>query len=155
MMKPEKFMRSDCGQFLYGYADEWDSSLPTVGFVMLTTPAFGDQSVNRCIAKARQLGGGGISVVYLLPQLNLNNHGYCQHRVEGLLVDQLEECVPVIACWGKAGAHAERVAWYLEQVKEAGFTMTLHVLGFDKDGEPLAISTKHHKTVPTVWRLEG
>lgn len=153
MTKPENFIRSDCRQYLFGYSDEWDNRLPTIGFVMLTPSEPGVQMIHRCITKAHQLNGGGISIVYLLPQLNPNDREFDHDHVDRLLVAQLEVCLPVIACWGNEGAHSDRVAWYLDQVKEAGYTMTLHTLGFDKAGHPLEVGPKTHKAVPKLWSL--
>ncbi|NHC63087.1 hypothetical protein [Paenalcaligenes suwonensis] len=132
-----------------GYRNQWDASVPSVGFVFLRAPLDIDRvSVQDCEIKAKAMGGGGVDLLFLDPYSFRDDYW---PEVSAWALEQLEQCQPVIACWWGKQGRAETVDKYLDLVCESGYRTTLQHFGV-KRGVPQFFNA-FRSAKPSQWRL--
>ncbi|MGG4774848.1 hypothetical protein ACLO87_09465 [Paenalcaligenes sp. Me52] len=132
-----------------GYRNQWDASVPSVGFVFLREPLSIDRvSIRDCEIKAKAMGGGGVDLLFLDPHIARDAYWT---EVGTWALEQLERCQPVIACWWDLHGRTEIVDKYLKLVCDFGYRNTLHHFGL-KRGVPQIFNALKN-TKPMLWRL--
>lgn len=144
------FTRSKDNRCSIGYRNQWDASVPSVGFVFLRLPLDIERvTIQDCEIKAKAMGGGGVDLLFLDPYSFRDDYW---PEVSAWALEQLEQCQPVIACWwGKTGRW-DTVEKYLNLVRESGYRNTLHHFGVSKWGVPQWFNA-FRNTKPSQWRL--
>ncbi|NHC62192.1 DUF1643 domain-containing protein [Paenalcaligenes suwonensis] len=133
-----------------GYRKQWDESSAAIGFVFFHPFWWSDPVGSReCEAKARNLGGGGVDVLFLDPHFK---SGDLCDEVRVKAIEQLEQCQPVIACWWGKDGSPRTAEQYLELVRDSGYRNTLQHFGVDKKGRPKRFNAIA-RTKPIPWRL--
>ena len=144
-----QYYRSKDRSCCIGYRNQWGASVPSVGFVFLREPLSIDRvSVGNCEMKAKAMGGGGVDLLFLDP--NIARDAYWPEVSEWAL-EQLGQCQPVIACWWDKLSRTAIADKYLELVRESGYSNTLYHFGL-KRGVP-QIFNAFKSTKPMLWRL--
>lgn len=132
-----------------GYRNQWDASVPSVGFVFLREPLSIDRvSIRDCEIKAKAMGGGGVDLLFLDPDIARDAYW---PEVSAWAAEQLEQCQPVIACWWDKQSRVEIADKYLDLVRESGYRTTLHHFGL-KRGVPQLFNALRN-TKPMLWRF--
>jgi hypothetical protein len=139
---------SDCEQYRYRLWREWDTSLPSICFLMLNPSTADadtdDPTITRCINRAVAMGYGRIEVANLFPLRATDPADLLMHpnpigpvgKADGAILDVIERCTIVICAWGAHCAAAKRAGDVLHILRVAGFGGHLHHLGLNKDGNP-------------------
>lgn len=135
---------SDCGQYRYKLTHEWDSTLPTLGWIMLNPSTadsnIDDATIRRCVGFAKRNQFGSIKVANLFafrstcpdklkvvsdPVGNLND----RH-----IVDVLNESKVVLLAWGAHGGIRSRNKDVLGIVSKSN--TPCRALAYTKSGDP-------------------
>ena len=131
------------GAYRYSLRREWDSSLPTVGFVMLNPSTADaerdDATIRRCIGYAQRWGYGSLEAVNLFAyrstdprQLRLVEDPVGPENDRHLLALR-GRCSLLVAAWGNWGNLLRRGEGVLELLS----SHPLHCLGTTRAGHPL------------------
>lgn len=137
---------SQCGLYRYKLSRMWDSTTPSLRFVMLNPSTadadLDDPTIRRCIGFARREGYGGIEVLNLYafratkPEalkvaadpFGPDNETYLDH----LAGWTARVGLPIVLAWGTKGAeHGPKLALRLSRLGA-----DLRCLGLTKDGHP-------------------
>jgi hypothetical protein len=140
---------SECGQYRYLLWRVWDTSLPTVAFVMLnpsTADAQADDpTIRRCVAFARDWGYGRLDVVNLFPLRATNPAVLSKHAdplgpaglADTAILDAVRGAPLIICAWGGKSVARRRADTVLRQLLGiAGLSDRLHHIGLNQDGSP-------------------
>ncbi len=140
---------SDCGKYRYTLSRVWDSTKPSLTFVMLNPStadsAVDDPTIRRCIGYARRDGYGGITVVNLFairatdPEILLDSSVDREGEYNVLWQDQLirkalDAGTPIVCAWGSHKAAAGVGTLFAEKVERRGVKAVC--LGYTKAGAP-------------------
>lgn len=111
---------SPCQRYRYLLSREWDSSLPTVGFVGLNPSTadatLDDPTIRRCIGFAQSWGYGALHMVNLFafratkPEVMLHVPDPVGPDNDRWLLEVTHSCALVVAAWGNKGGHGGRDA---------------------------------------------
>ncbi|WP_213306005.1 DUF1643 domain-containing protein [Paraburkholderia sacchari] len=142
---------SDCGTYRYRLWRVWDSSRPTLAFVMLNPSTADhltdDPTITRCMSRAVAGKFGRIEVANLFPLRATDPGELLTHpdpvgpkrgsvTADGAILDVIDRAHTVICAWGAHPAAAARAAEVMKIVELAGMQNRLYHLGLNKDGSP-------------------
>jgi hypothetical protein len=139
---------SDCGAYRYRLWREWDSSGPTLAFLMLNPSTADnldeDPTLTRCLARAIANDLGRLEVVNLFPlrapspeellsdpdALGPRNLANCS------ILEAVDRASMVICAWGSHDAAAMRISYVVHLLCITSMAGKLFHLGLNPDGNP-------------------
>lgn len=140
---PRGAVFSECGQFRYVLAREWDAGLPTLGYCALNPSIAGDTDEDQSSMKfrgfAERLGYGGYLTCNLYAWIStdprgLKAAGYPVGPVNDMHIRRSLAGLDVICAWGGNAAKLSRPRAVLSLLREIG-ARTL-ALKINSDGTP-------------------
>jgi hypothetical protein len=139
---------SDCGAYRYRLWREWDTSRPTLAFLMLNPSTadhlVDDPTLTRCFARAVANNFGRLEVANLFPLRATNPDELLMHRdplrprsrANSAILEAVDLASMIICAWGSHDAAASRVAEVLHLLWITNMTGKLFHLGLNLDGSP-------------------
>ncbi|TDN63125.1 DUF1643 domain-containing protein [Paraburkholderia sp. BL10I2N1] len=139
---------SDCGANRYRLWRAWDTSRPTLAFLMLNPSTadhlVDDPTITRCFARAVANNFGRLEVANLYPLRATNPDELLLHpdplgprnRANGAILEAIDSASMVICAWGLHEAAARRAAGVLHLLRITSMSGKLFHLGLNLDGNP-------------------
>jgi hypothetical protein len=139
---------SDCGSYRYRLWREWDTSRPTLAFLMLNPSTADhlndDPTIVRCLSRAVASNFGRLDVANLFPLRATDPDALLTHAdplgpraaANGAILDLVDCASMVICAWGSHRAAPTRAAEVMHLLRITGMTGKLFHLGLNQDGSP-------------------
>ena len=139
---------SDCGAYRYRLWREWDTSRPTLAFLMLNPSTADDLDVDptltRCLARAVANDFGRLEVVNLFPLRATSFDELLSHAdplgprslANGSILETVDRASMVICAWGSHEAATPRSTDTLHLLRITSMADKLFHLGLNSDGSP-------------------
>lgn len=147
---------SPCEAYRYGLSRTWDSTLPSVLFLMLnpsTADEFrNDPTVARCETRARRMGYGAMMIANIFAfratqPADLKKAPHPDGPANDAVVNAWAHSADmIIAAWGVHGGHRNRGAELARTLPEV-----THHLGLTKDGHPRHPLYVAFAKQPEIW----
>jgi hypothetical protein len=139
---------SDCGKYRYRLWRAWDSSRPTLAFLMLN-PSIADHlvddpTITRCFARAVANNFGRLEVANLFPLRATHPDELLLHpdplgprnRANRAILEAVDRASMVICAWGSHKAAAVRAPEVMHLLRIVSMGANLFHLGINIDGSP-------------------
>ena len=150
---------SPCGTWRYRLWREWDTSKPTMAWLMLNPSIANeerlDPTVTRCLKRAQAMGFGRLEILNLFSLVSTDPKGLytCADPVgpenDTAILTVAKNAGMLVCAWSNHARHLGREAEVLEKLER----IPKYVLGLNKNGTPKHPLYISNSILPILWEL--